>query len=550
MRAVVYRLRRLLRSQWRTTLGLCLTVAAVGGAVLALAVGAERTASAPDRYIRASEIRYDGEVEQEAGTPPTAEVAALPGVAVVEPFTFVFGGLSRADGSPAPDALVFAGSHRAFGLQVVEGREPDPARPDEFVGTRSFAAGGDVAVGDRFRLVTITQDQADRSGFEALLKEEPQGPTLDAVLVGIADGPVQINDPTPLVVMPSSLVDRGAGIAATHMSVRLRPGTDLEDFRAQLDTLPGGDALRLRPGQLVSPEVRTAVDGQAQGFWVLTAVGMAAAVVVLGQLLTRNARLSAEEASRLEAIGFTKGQRLGESMARAAVPVLSGAVLGVAVAVAVSPVFPTDFVRRLEPHPRPRANVPVLAAATVALVFALLFWTAGALLLARRTGAERPSPIVDRIAGRVPSSTLATGLRFAFTRARRDRGSVRTAVAGMIATAVLLVGAIVFGSSLDRLVRNADRYGYTWDLYFGSGGEAVPEETRVGLEADPDIDGLMLFGTGRARVAARRWGWPGWSRSRATWPQGCSRDAFRRCATRSPSAASPPAPSAWGWARI
>ncbi len=97
----------------------------------------------------------------------------------------------------------------------MRGREPDPARPDEFVGTRSFAAGGDVAVGDRFRLVTITQDQADRSGYEAFFKEEPEGPTLDAVLVGIADGPVQINDPTPLVVMPSSLVDRGAGVSAT-----------------------------------------------------------------------------------------------------------------------------------------------------------------------------------------------------------------------------------------------------------------------------------------------------------------------------------------------
>jgi hypothetical protein len=500
VRAVVYRLRRLLRSQWRSMLGLCLTVAAAGGAVLALAVGAERTASAPDRYISASEIRYDGEVEQEAGAPRTAEVAALPGVAVVEPFTFVFGGLSRADGSPAPDALVFAGSHRAFGLRIVEGREPDPARPDEFVGTRSFAAGGDVAVGDRFRLATISQEQADRSGYEAFFKEDPEGPSLDAVLVGIADGPVQINDPTPLVVMPPSLIDRGAGIASTHMSVRLRPGTDLDAFRARLDTLPGGDALRLRPEQLISPEVRAAVDGQAQGFWVLTAVGMAAAVVVLGQLLTRNARLSVEEAPRLEAIGFTKGQRLAESMGRAAVPVLAGAVLGVAVAVAVSPVFPTGFVRRIEPHPGLRANVPVLAAATVALVLALLVWTAGALLLARRSGAERPSPIVERIAGRLPSATLVTGLRFAFTGTGRDRGSVRTSVAGMITTVVLFVGAVVFGSSLDRLVRNADRYGYTWDLYSGSGGEAVPEEARATLEADPDIDGLMLFGTGRARV--------------------------------------------------
>ena len=501
VRAVAYRMRRVLRARRRATLTQGLIVAVVTGVVLAFAAGAARTSSAPDRYTGAS-AGFDGEVQQESGRPRTSEVAALPGVSSVEAVTFVFADLVKpgetTQGSEA-DAAVFAGSHRAVGSRLVAGRDPDPQSRTEFVATRSFIEANGVAVGARFDLMTISQEQADLAGFETASARR----RLEAVLVGVVDGPAELDDPTPLAVLPTSLLDDpGIGVATTIMSVRLRPGTDLDAFRLSLDSLPDGDSLRLEPSELVTSEVRTAVEGQALGLWVLTAVAAVAALVVLGQLITREVRLPADEAPRLEAVGLSRSQLLAEQVGRAAIPILAGTILGVALATVLSPAFPTGFVRRIEPHPGVRFDGPVLALAGAGLLVALMAWIVAALVVARPAArAGRASPLVEAVAGR-SGGAFSTGFRFAFTRSTRDRGSIRGTVTGMLVTAALLVGAVVFGASLGRLVSDGGRFGYNFDLGFGSGGDIVPDDVRASLEGDPDIAALTLYARGQGRVGA------------------------------------------------
>lgn len=501
MRAVAYRVRRQVRAQWRPTLALALIVAAVAGVVLTLAAGAERTSTAPDRYTAARGGGFDGTVEQGRGRPRTVEVAALPGVASVEAVTFVFGGLALPDGGPTADSLLFAGSHRALAMSLVSGRAPDPSKPHEFVATRSFTDASGAALGTTFDLATLSQEQADRAGYEAFFTEGPRGPSAKVTLVGVVDGPSDLTDPTPLAVVAPSLLDSDAGVAATIMSVDLRPGTTLSAFRTQLDTLPDGQALSLEPAQLVSSEVRTAVEVQARGFWVLTAVAALAAIVVLGQLITRTVRHAAEEGPRLAALGFNRSQLVAESVGRAGVPILAGTVLGVALAAILSWTFPTGFVRRLEPDPGLRLDGAVVTTGAGCIVVALVMWTMAALLVGKaRRGGERPSELVESVAVRLRSAALSTGLRFAFTRSRRDRGPVRATVAGMLVTVAVLGGTVVFGSSLARLVADGDRFGSNWDLFVGSGGELVPNEVIAELEADAEVAALMVYGTGQARI--------------------------------------------------
>jgi len=505
--AVSYRVRCLLRTQWRQALVLSLIVAAVSGVVLGLAAGAARTSSAADRYTAAKGGGFDGLVEQEGGPPRTAEVAALPGVSTVAAVTFVFGGLALPDGAPAPDAFIFAGasgSYRAFGMDLVAGREPDPARPDEFVASRSLADAKGVGLGATFDLSSITQEQADRAGFGALTAEGPRGPTLKVTLVGVLDGPADLNDPTPLALVTASLLDSDVGVSATQMSVGLRPGTDLAALRTQLDTLPDGQALSLEPAQLVSADVRTAVEGQARGLWLITAVAGLAAIVALGQLITRSIRLSADERPRLEALGFGRLQVLAESVVRAGLPVVAGTVGGVAVGAGLSSRFPTGFVRRLEPRPGLRFDAAVLGAGALLIIVALIVWTVVTELMGRRPRGPAPlSPLVEWVAPRFRRPTLSTGFRFGFTRNRRDGGSVRSTVAGMAVTVALMAGAAVFGSSLARLVTDGDRFGVSWDQLIGSdGSDQVPDELRAGLEADPDVEALVLYGTGQVRVGS------------------------------------------------
>lgn len=505
VRAVGYRMGRLLRARWRATSTLGLIVAAVTGVVLAFAAGAERTSSAPDRYTSASGGGFDGAVQQESGRPRTSEVAALAGVSSVEAVTFVFGNLAPPEGTKPGrrvDAAVFSGSHRALGTRLVDGRDPDPGSTTEFVATRSFVETTGVAPGASFDLLTITQQQADLAGFDAFGAEGAARHSLEAVLVGVIDGPAALDDPTPLAVLPTSLLDDpDVGVATTIMSVRLRPGTDLVAFRAELDSLPDGDSLRLEPAELVSSDVRTAVEGQARGLWVLTTVGAVAALVVLGQLVSREVRLSADEAPRLAAIGFSRNQLLAEQLGHAAVPILVGTVLGAVIATGLSPAFPSGFVRRIEPHPGFRVDATLLAVCGAGLLMALLAWIVATLAVASPVApARRPPPLVESIAARSGSAAFSTGLRFAFTRSQRDRGSIRATVTGMLLTAAVLVGAIVFGSSLGRLVTDGARFGNNFDVAFGSGGDAIPDETRASLETDPDIAGLILYGVGQGRV--------------------------------------------------
>jgi hypothetical protein len=212
-------------------------------------------------------------------------------------------------------------------------------------------------------------------------------------------------------------------------------------------------------------------------------------------------RLSPAEQSRLSAVGFTDRQIFAESIGRAAVPIVAGAVAAVVLATVASGIFPTGFVRRLEPDPGVRFETAVLILGAVGLLAALLVWSAVAFGSRRsRSAAFHPSTVIDNIATKSPSATAATGVRFAFTRGERDVGSVRTSVAGLLLTVVGVVGALTFASSLDRLVSDRARFGYGYDIGFGSGQTSVSADLRDALDKDPDVSALMLLAGGQARV--------------------------------------------------
>ncbi|MEY2445235.1 MAG: putative transport system permease protein, partial [Ilumatobacteraceae bacterium] len=416
-----------MRERWPTSVALCLVVAAVFGVVLAFAAGAERTSTVADRYTAARGGGFDGLIYQQEGRPRTAEIAALPGAASVDSATFIFGAMFAPGTTNNVDATMFAGSYRATGSQLVAGRDVSPTVAGEFVASRPFIEATHAAVGDTFDVKTFSQVQADANGYNT--SEDPAGPSLTATLVGVVDGPASLDGSSPAAVFsPAFLDDPTVGVKVTLISVGFAPGVDLQTFRARLDTLPGSESLSLEQGVLVSPALRKAADAQALGLWALTAVAAVAAIAVVAQLITRHVRLSDAERSRLSSIGYVDRQIVGESMARAALPVVAGAVIGVASAIALSGAFPTGFAKRIEPHPGIRVDAAVLLLGAAACIVALLSCTLSALLISRlssRRGARQTMPL-EVIATRSGSATASTGLRFAFGRREQDRGSTRT----------------------------------------------------------------------------------------------------------------------------
>ena len=198
MNAVGYRVAHRLRAERGALVRLALVMAAVSGVVLAVAAGAHRTATAPDRYVERASSRFDATVTQDDGPPRTSEIARLPAVDAASGYTFLFAGLVT-DG--LADILMFAGDVAAFDLEFVDGRASDPSRPDEVVLTRSAATGAGLEVGDTATFVSFTQP-----GFQG----EPDGPTLDVTVVGIADGAGD-GDPTVpamgMAILPFAVLD-------------------------------------------------------------------------------------------------------------------------------------------------------------------------------------------------------------------------------------------------------------------------------------------------------------------------------------------------------
>ena len=478
-------------------------VAILSGAVLAFAAGAARTSSAPDRYAASLGTTADGVISQDHGRSRIGEVAALPGAEAVQAATFVFGGVRKPGAEQPLDALVFVGSYAPMGARLVAGRDADPADDHQFVATRSFVDANHATLGDRFQLVTLTQEQSDKAGFS---DEQPAGPTFDVTLVGIIDGPADADDPTtrvqPLAVFAPPLIDgTEVGVAVTIMAVWFRSGVDVPGFRTQVDSLPSSELFSLEPAVSVSASVRTAVQTQGRGLWLLAAVSALAGAAVVGQLIIRRVRLAPTERSRLSALGLTNNQLIGESLGRAAVPVLLGTVAGIGLAASVSGVFPTGFVRRMEPTPGARFEARVVLLGAALFVIAVLVGITVALLVRPRSDtARRPLPIIDRIAERAPSLSASTGFRFAFTRSERDAGSVRAAAIGLLVVVMLLVGSVTFGSSLRRVVSDRARYGENYDLLFGSGATTVSDELRAGVDGDADVASVVLLAPGLVHV--------------------------------------------------
>src|SRR4051794_29000206 len=176
MRAVLYRIRSVLRGRLFATIAVTLIVAAVGGVVIAFGAGARRTSTAPDRYTTAFGGQPAGLVVQDdRGRPRDREIAALPGVDSVDAMSFVFGGIADKKGKPLDFSLVFAGSFRPSGVALVEGRRADPSNEHEFIATRNFVKRAHARLGDSFKRVTETTEEA-LQGFSV---DDPKGPRAD-----------------------------------------------------------------------------------------------------------------------------------------------------------------------------------------------------------------------------------------------------------------------------------------------------------------------------------------------------------------------------------
>jgi hypothetical protein len=488
---------RVRRHLW-ATLGTACVIAVVVAIVLAVAGGARRTGSAPDRYTASVGGNVDAFVEQREGQPRTDAIAALPSVAEASGYTFLFGGFEEEN---VPEGFItFAGS-RPLSSRVVEGHDLDPADPHGFVADTSFTKATGARVGDHFQFRSISRKSiASGKGFGG----EPDGPAFEATLVGVLDSPDSINSDFTVGIFPATLLREEIGTAAGVIQVRLKPGASTQDLRVALDTLPNRESFSVEPGEIIGAEIIHAVDAQTTGLWLLASVLAVAALVALGQLLTRHVQRGDHERTPLLAVGFTRRQRVGESLLVAAVPACIGVALGAVLAVVPSGGFPTGFARRLEPNTGTSVDLVALVFGGAVLLGAVLVWVVVAVTYDEHVR-TRPPPMQARrsLLARIPATAAAIGARFALTRGERRRPAYGTII-GLVLVVALVVGAGVFAASLDRLVTDDARFGRNYSFGVGDdGSEHTPAELTATFADEADVAGLMILSEGSARVVGK-----------------------------------------------
>lgn len=490
MPAMAFRCKAWLRRSLPAVVVTVLLIGVTSGLALTIASGARRTQTAPDRYTAQAGGDPDLVINQLGGPPLRDQVARLPGVTSARSQAFVPAFLvSPLDGSPLLEPNAFAGDDRFIGARIVEGRFTDPASPDEFTVNGPMASllakRFGTSVGDRFEVVAFTQEQV-AAGFESL--DEPAARSFTARLVGVSRSPVEFEDSSPGMVFPPSFLAAhpDVGVVQTQIAVRL-DGTDPAEVMDAVRSLPhGGDAYAI-PFPVVSETARRAVRFQATALWLVTALCVVAAAVVVVQITSRVLSISREERRSMRALGWRQTDFAVEGLVEATFMAVLAAPIAVSMAYALSSAFPLGVLRTFEPTRGARMESPVS-------VLGLLLMTAVVLVTGWVAGMRRDrASAVPRSSGNVVSwmpmgnagMPRHVGARFALS-----GSSGRTPWGSLVAGAIGLgglVGSVVVGQTLVTVIDTPDRWGSNYDRLFGNPYTETDSDIVTQVAENPDV---------------------------------------------------------------
>jgi hypothetical protein len=248
---------------------------------------------------------------------------------------------------------------------------------------------------------------------------------------------------------------------------------------------------------VVVAKAQQEIKPEAIALGVFGAIAGAAALLIAAQMIARILRTGASEARTLRALGASPSMTISSEIIGPLLAIATGALLAVALAIALSPLAPLGPVRPVYPDPGVSFDWTVLGFGFLALVLVLLV---AALVIARRELSRRASQArmevtswVTRVveAAALPLS-VATGLRFALKSGRGpDAAPVRSAIVGAVLAIVVLVSTVTFGASLNNLVSHPSLYGWNWNyaLLSGFAGEEdmpLPQVTTL-FDHDPYV---------------------------------------------------------------
>jgi FtsX-like permease family len=520
MRAVLRLAAHELRARWPSWVLLALLVGLAGGVVLTAAAGARRTDSAYPRYLVAYKASDALVAPAENGIYGYDDaLARLPGVAAIAPIV----GLQALPAGPGGRlngaATVAAPLDGRYGHtleipKMLAGRQPNPDRPGEVMIDQIAAQDLHVWVGSRLKMGAVAGSDLRQIRW---LSERVVGVMIDRGSVV----PVTDIDKAPTIVASQALF-RELGpryLAFDGAYVKLRPGYTVGELSGEAQALAAHKYRAATGGQIFvadeavqSATVERSIRPQAVALGLFALVLAVTALLVVGQVASRQLLTASRDNVALAALGMTRGQLTAAGLIEVAAAVAVGAALACGVAIAASPLMPIGPARLAEPDPGLSVDVPLLAvgfAATVIVLLARVAWPAWRLASARhaaqRDGAGivgRRSQGAERLARAGAPVSAVTGVRLAFDPGQgRTAVPVRSALAGLVLSVAAVAAAATFGANLLHLVHTPRLYGQTWDAEVDLGFSTITPQQFARLTAHvPGLSGWTYGMHGTVQV--------------------------------------------------
>ena len=526
--AVALLARAFLRRQWRGLLVATLLLALGGGGSLAALAGARRTATAADRALedaRTADVSVDI-----AGLDPARldRVRALPQVADLSVYGYTPVRPVGTDLVPGVDLVgvlpLDGRASREMDRPVLEaGRLPAPDRFDEVSVNPVVADRLDVGVGDTIELESYSQPEL-LAVFESATPPPPTGARARVRVVGIGRDLSEISDVGDasfgvLLLSPAWFERFGApfdhveqytgqaGLFRLLLRARLHGGEEAaRPYLRSVAEIYGSDTTSLfaEARSDVFDKAETTIRVESLALLLCAIAAGIATVVAVSQALTRLQFLASVPAVEVaRGIGLGRRDRARALLGPSGLAIGAGLVAALAVAAALSPLFPRGLAARFEPHPGLRVDATaLLGGAAVLGVLALLACVVGAARSSRT--AAVPAAAVPRARIPLARPEVGVGMRMALHTGRGvTRVPARQTVIGGIVGITGVVAAITFAASLDRLVTTPRLYGADFDATIplqGDTGEGA-DAAEGQLAADSRIAGLTRYGLAEVQVA-------------------------------------------------
>jgi hypothetical protein len=517
-RVAWYRFGRTLRRRWTGYLAIALLLGLVGGLAMGSVAAARRTQGAYPEYLAATNPSNLTVLTGVSASPDASgydpavirKIAALPMVRHVASYAGLNVAILGLDGQPVAAPYIagpLPGSLDGEYLSTdrvtaVQGRLPDPSRPDEIVidakGTPSHVDVGTVA---ELGFYTNAQLAEVFAGKKVTPAARQKVTVVGAVVYSaeVTQDDIDTQRDGGALFTPA-LTRKLIGCCAsfTETAVQLRPGTTVAAAeRAIQRVLPAGFPIEFYDTTITVTKAQRAVAPTSIALAVFGGIAALAALIIATQVIGRQLRRDPADLAAMRALGAGPAMTTADGLPGVLAAVILGALLAAAVAVALSPLAPLGAIQAVYPTRGVAVDWAVLGGGVVATVAVL---SVAALVIARRrlrrtTGAGgRP---YRRLGGRAVSVAQALGLpvpategiRLAFgSGTDRDQVTAGPAIFGTVLASVVMMATITFGSSLSTLVSQPALYGWNWTFDLSSGGTSgtISRAAPV-LNADPAV---------------------------------------------------------------